>query len=171
MKTVTTGTPHPDDDPVLLKRLEEQHRRLGTRNPACSSQDCKETNPFTMVGCHPDIWCYEHQLLNMGKHPYESHHQAGQHNSDVEADVPGNDHRVISELQAHWPEDTLRNPEQSPLLAAAAAIRGWMDVLRIILDRSVGWIPEFLEWLHVVLVDLFGGDWWTRLGWEPPDGS
>ena len=137
-----------------LKRLEIRYRMLGTRNPVCAWPDCGETKPFVLVGSHPDISCYEHYLLRAGKRPYEAHHVAGQHNSDVTADVPGNEHRLLSELQRSWPEDTLRNPEHSPLLVAAASIRGWLDVMSVIIDRGIGWIPGFLEWLHLILVDL-----------------
>ena len=104
-----------------------------------------------------------------GRRPYEYHHVDGQHNSDVTADVPGNDHRILSELQRLWPEDTLRNPEHSPLLVAAASIRGWCDV-QLIIIRGVGWIPVFLEWLHPTLVDLYGPDWWKHFGWDKGNG-
>ncbi len=147
----------------VLKRIEEQYRRLGIRTPVCSWPDCGERNPFTLVGHHPDISCYEHYLLRVGKKTFEAHHVNGQANSDVTANVPGNDHRILSELQRFWPDDTLRNPEHSPLLIAAAAIRGWLDVMQVIIDRSIGWIPEFLEWLHRILVDQIGSDWWVKL--------
>jgi hypothetical protein len=154
-----------------LKRIEEQYRRLGTRAPICAWPGCGESNSFALVGRHPDISCYEHHLLRAGGKPYEAHHVAGQANSDVTADVPGNDHRVLSALQAFWPEDTLRNPEHSPLLAAAAAIRGWCDVMQVVIDRSIGWIPGFLEWLNNILVDVIGVDWWVKFEWSGAHGG
>ncbi len=154
------------DSLEALKRIEKQYRRLGTRTPVCAWPGCGERNPSALVGHHPDISCYEHYLLRAGKKPYKAHHLAGQANSDVTADVPGNEHRILSELQRFWPEDTLRNPEHSPLLVAAAAIRGWCDVMRVIIERGVGWIPEFLEWLHRTLVDIHGVDWWMKLEWN-----
>ena len=169
MTPLTPGSPDPGDDAEKVKRLEQQYRRLGTRNPICAWPGCGETNPFVLQGYHPDISCYEHYLLSAGKPPYEAHHVAGQHNSDVTADVPGNDHRVLSEMQRSWPDDTLRNPDHSPLRVVAAAIRGWLDVMRVI-ERSVGWIPEFLEWLDLTLVDLYGSDWWEKFGWEKGNG-
>lgn len=152
----------------IAKRLNDRHRQLGTRNPECGIPGCDETNPFALTGHHPDIICYEHKLLGMSRTPYEAHHVAGQHNSDLVADIPGNDHRILSEYQASWPEDTLRNPDKSPLLIAAAAIRGWLDVLRIILERCIVWIPGLLEWLNDVLVERHGRDWWIRFGWNTP---
>lgn len=155
------------EDPFeVVKRIEEQYRRLGIRTPVCAWPGCGERNPFTLIGRHPDISCYEHYSLRTGRRPYESHHVAGKANSDATADVPGNDHRILSELQRFWPEDTLRNAEHSPLLKAAAAIRGWCDVLLVIIDRGVGWIPGFLEWLHLALVDHHGPNWWKQLGWD-----
>ena len=170
MTTPTSPTPDPDRSVEELKRREERYRQLGTRDPVCRWPDCGETNPFALIGYHPDISCYEHYLLRSGRKPYEAHHVAGQHNSDVKVDVPGNEHRILSEYQRFWPEDTLRNPEHSPLLVAAAAIRGWLDVLRVIMERSIGWIPGFLEWLHRILVDIHGADWWVKLGWDTGSG-
>lgn len=157
-------------DPNLRDELrrEERYRQLGTRTPVCAWPGCGERNPFALTGRDPDISCYEHYLLRNRRSPYEGHHVAGRHNSDVVAFVPGNEHRILSECQSAWPEDTLRNPDHSPLLVAAAAIRGWLDVLRVILERSIAWIPEFLEWLHRTLVDLYGPDWWEELGWTAP---
>ena len=153
-----------------LKRREERYRRLGTRTPVCAWPDCGETNVYALVGFYPDISCYEHYLLRVGRKPFEAHHVAGQANSDVTTDVPGNEHRILSEYQRYWPEDTLRNPDHSPLLAAAAAIRGWLAAMQVILERSVAWIPEFLEWLNRVLVDCFGTKWWLKLGWDTGSG-
>ena len=160
------------EDPLeSLKRIEEQYRRLGIRTPVCAWTDCGERNPFTLVGHHPDISCYEHYSLRVGRKPYEAHHVSGQANSDVTADVRGNDHRILSELQRFWPEDTLRNPEHSPLIVAAASIRGWCDVMRVILERSIGWIPGFLEWLNNILVDVIGTDWWVTFEWPGVQGA
>ena len=46
-----------------------------------------------------------------------------------------------------------------------------MDVLLVIAYRSVGWIPEFLEWLHRTLVDQIGADWWVRFEWPGVQGA
>lgn len=69
-------------------------------------------------------------------------------------------------MQRDWPERTLRNPDGSPLLRAAGAIRGWLDVLRVIIDRAVGWIPPFLEWLDERLRAVHGNRWWLAPGWD-----
>jgi hypothetical protein len=62
--------------------------------------------------------------------------------------------------------ETLRNPDGSPLLRAAASIRGWLDTLRLIMERTVGWVPAFLEWLDARLRVTIGVQWWVTLGYE-----
>src|SRR5690606_3208904 len=107
-RSTKTGEPTVDEhitDIEAEKRREAHYRRLGTRAPKCAWPQCGETYPERLVGTHPDISCYEHYLLRSRRSPYEKHHVAGQHNSDVTVDVPGNDHRSLSELQRSWPED------------------------------------------------------------------
>src|SRR4051812_34101732 len=86
-------------------------------------------------------------LLTVGPHD----HWFGQHNDPLTSPIPANDHRVLSELQAQWPEKTLRNPDGSPLLRIAAGLRGWLDVLRLLIERVAGWIPAALEQLDELL--------------------
>ena len=144
---------------------ERRFRQLGTRSPRC--RDCPETDPFALSGIHPDIVCHECLAIEQGRSPIEGHHVRGQANDPEDViDLPGNDHRAVSAAQSRWPTDTLRNPDGSPLLRAAAAIRGWLEVLALILDRTVGWIPGLLEWLDVALRTAIGPAWWTTLGWE-----
>jgi len=78
----------------------------------------------------------------------------------------GNDHRVADAYKRiDWPEKTLRSPDGSPLLRAAACIRGWLDLLRVVIDRTVGWVPDFLEHLSDWLVTKLGPRWWDDLDW------
>jgi hypothetical protein len=62
-------------------------------------------------------------------------------------------------MQHDWPTGTLRNPDGSQLLQAAAAVRGWMDILVLILERTIGWIPRFLEALDAWLCERLGPTW------------
>jgi hypothetical protein len=81
--------------------------------------------------------------------------------------MPGNDHRILSDYQHDWPLDTLRNRDGSPLLRAAASIRGWLDVLRLIIERTVGWVPALLEMLDAWLRGLVGERWWEQFAaWQ-----
>lgn len=147
------------------ERREQRLRQLGTRSPRC--RDCPEADPFALSGVHPDIVCYECLAIEQGRSLIEGHHVSGQASDpDDLIDLLGNDHRALSAAQSRWPRETLRNPDGSPLLRAAAAIRGWLEVLALILDRSVGWVPGFLEWLDATLRTAVGPTWWTELGWQ-----
>ncbi|HZO36736.1 MAG TPA: hypothetical protein VFB41_07665, partial [Solirubrobacteraceae bacterium] len=131
------------------EQLEQRLRQLGTRNPRCG---CGEADPAALCGTAPDISCYECLQREQGRSAVEDHHLKARANDPADTvSVLGNDHRWLSEAQRLWPIDTLRNPDGSPLLRAAAALRGWLDVLRLILDRTVGWVPAFLEWLDAAL--------------------
>ena len=109
------------------------------------------------AGCH---------LRLQGKPLEEDHHPAGRANDAFTVPIPANDHAVLSDLQHDWPTATLRNPDGSPLLAAAAALRGWLDVLRLLIERTVGWIPDALERLDDALREYVGPGWWGTVGWE-----
>jgi hypothetical protein len=140
-------------------RLEDRLRTLGTRDPRCLEPGCLERDPYALTGTFPAIVCYEHQALAHGRPWLEEHHVAGRHNSPVKVPIPGNDHEVTKELQLRWPQRTLRNPDGSPLLRAAAAVRGWSDVMRIVLDRVVEPVPGLLEDLDAWLRSVLGERW------------
>jgi hypothetical protein len=147
--------------------VEEQHRRLGTSAPRCLELSCDETNPFAFTGVEPDLWCYFHAPGRAGRTGVEDHHLKGQHNDPADkVAIPVNDHRVLSARQRLWPVETLRNPDGSPLLVAAAALRGWLDVLWLIIERTVGWIPALLEQLDVWLRERVGPRWWDEFDWR-----
>ncbi len=152
------------DDFAREIREEAAYERLGTRQPRC--QHCVETDPFALQGSHPDITCYECSARLVDRSPVERHHPAGRRNSSATVPIPGNEHRVLSDMQREWPERTLRNPDGSPLLTAAAAIRGWLDVLWLIVQRTVGHIPALLESLDEGLRTTYGDRWWEGLGLE-----
>jgi hypothetical protein len=80
--------------------------------------------------------------------------------------MPGNDHRRLSDAQRDWPEETLTNPDGSPLLKLAAMLRGWIDYLRLLLERGVARIPPALEQLDQLLRAYIGERWWETLQWE-----
>lgn len=153
----------PSDDEV---RRENRYELLGTRNPKCKF--CSETDPDALTGKYPNIVCYEHLLISEGKQPIEKHHPSGEHNDpDFTVPIPGNDHRILSNRQNYdWPDETLRNPNGSILRKAAAAIRGFLDMLRLIIDRAVGWIPDYLEWLDSALNRHIGSEWGKTLRYE-----
>lgn len=140
-------------------RLEEKLAALGTRSPRCTWEGCGETCPFMLTGVDPTIRCYEHELLRLGRSWLEEHHPPGRHNDPAKGELPGNDHRVLSELAARWPRDTLRNPDGSPLLRAAALVRGWEDMLYLVMVL-LAWVPLYLEQLDAKLREEIGPRWW-----------
>src|SRR5215469_6280655 len=109
-------------------RLENHFRRLGTRNPKCAG--CEETEPAALTGCVPNIICYECLSKSAKKSMTEFHHFAGRNNDSFTVPIPGNDHRILSERQRDWPQNTLRNPNGSPLLKASGSLRGLLETLR-----------------------------------------
>ncbi len=149
---------------LLEALLEARLRALGTRDPVCSASGCGERHPFALTGVDPDIYCREHGAARLGRNWVEQHHPPGKSNAPETVTIPANDHGVLSGEQQLWPRDTLRNPDCSPLLRAAAAIRGWADVLRLILERTVVWVPSFLERLDESLRQCLGDLWWHELG-------
>jgi hypothetical protein len=142
-------------------RREQQLRRLNTRNPDCDV--CGESEPAALIKIEGRIICYECKAKALGKSTAEWHHYAGKNNDSFSVPVHGNDHRVLSDYQRDWPTETLRNPNASPLLKAAASLRGWLDILRLLIERILGWIPPFLESLDGHLSSVIGEQWWVNL--------
>jgi hypothetical protein len=159
-----------NDDKGRHRRLEQAYERLGTRDPRCSLAGCKETDPFALTGTDPDIVCLAHEATGRGVTAIQLQHPQGRHNARDTAPMPVNDHAVWDAEKRDWPKETLCNPDGSPLRKAAASVRTIMDWFRVFIERTVGWVPAFLEWLDGCLVTLHGGCWWTGpgFGWEGP---
>jgi hypothetical protein len=134
-------------------------RRLGTMTPACTVAGCAERDPLALVGTDPNIRCYDHDLIARGRPSVVGQHTAGRVNHSVTVPLPGNDHRVIDPLKGDWPKATRDNPDGSIVLAAAGCLRGWLDTMLVIIDRTCGWIPRLLELLHVWLCLKLGDGW------------
>jgi hypothetical protein len=141
-------------------RMAHRTRQVG-KGAKCAL--CGEEDPRALVARSGRVLCYECVAEAQGKPRSENHHFPNRYNSLFIVGVPGNDHRVLTDRQKDWPMKTYRNPHGSPLLKAAAAIRGWLDMLRVIIDRGVGWIPAFLEDLDAWLEVHHGPDWWKQV--------
>lgn len=118
------------------------------------------TGPLTVTlcaGCHVQL---------QGKGSTERHHPAGQANDACTVALPATEHAVLSDAQYAWPPTTLRNPDGSPLLRAAASLRGWLDILQLLIERTVGRIPAVLEQLDAALCGQIGPCYWKSLGLE-----
>lgn len=143
----------------VLHRAMREHRRemaLGT-HAACAN--CGESNRATLHKTGTAILCYECLARREGKSGMERHHTDGQHNSDFTIPLAANEHRILSEYQRAWPKATLENPDGSPLLKIAAALRGFLDMLKLLIDRLLGWIPPTLEAMDAALRSAYGRYW------------
>jgi hypothetical protein len=147
---------------ALEERRALRYRALGTRTPRCTVEECGETDPVALTGVHPNIVCREHLADALGESWTQDHHPPGKQNDPMTVPVPSNDHGLVSELQALWPAERLRNPDGSPLLRAAAWLRGWLVILQVIIERAVGRIPGALENLDRLLSRSSGRSGGTR---------
>jgi hypothetical protein len=141
-------------------RREKHMQRLNSRNPRC--KECGEESLAALTGTTPNIICYECQARRKKRSTTEKHHFAGRNNDPLTVSIPSNDHRILSDEQKDWPTTTLRNQDNSPLIRAAATLRGLLDILRSLIERTLGWIPEFLEWLDDLLKERLGAHWWLE---------
>jgi hypothetical protein len=148
-------------------RIEARRRELGTRTPRCAAPGCREAHPEAFTGVAPNLLCREDLADAQDRSWTEGHHIAGRRNHQLVVDIPANDHAILSaSQQVEWPRATLRNPDGSPLLRAAALLRGWLDILRLLIERGLGWIPPFLEALDEQLTAHIGPKWWETFGFE-----
>jgi hypothetical protein len=97
----------------------------------------------------------------------DDHHVAGKASSPLTVSVPVNDHRAdLSVSQYDWPKETRENPDGSPLLAAAASIRGFIDTVVYLVEKGLRWVAELLERLNALLTEKFGPGWWLGTSLE-----
>ncbi len=98
-----------------------------------------------------------------GRTTKDDHHSCGRANNPATLSVPVNDHRaVLSVAQSDWPKSTLRNPDGSPLLAGAACVRGFIDMVRYLIETGLLSLPDMLEKLDAFLKQKLGPKWWAN---------
>lgn len=153
------------DDPIRArarKTVAARHVGVGAK---CSQ--CGESRPEALIATRTPMICAECDRLQHGQSPIDRHHVAGKANSPVTIAFPANDHRAeLSEAQRHWPADTLRNPDGSPLLAAAAWIRGFIDTVVHLIEKGLTVAAELLEKLNAFLRQKLGAEWWRGTPFE-----
>lgn len=149
----------PQPDPITAyQRKAKAARRIG------ESKHCKcgESRPEALIAGSKPIICAACDRKKRGKATLDRHHVAGKVNSRITIVVPVNDHRAILSTSQHgWPQRTLENPDNSPLLAAAACIRGFVDTIYYLIEKFLLWIPELLEALDAFLAEKLGPKWWV----------
>lgn len=160
----------PPRDPIgAYQRKTIAARRVGAESQCI----CGEARPEALIAGRKPIMCSTCDRKSRGQTTFDDHHVAGKANSPVTIPVPVNDHRgELNAAQQDWPKRTLENPERSPLLAAAASIRGFVDYIVYLIKRGLLWAAEMLEKLDAVLAEKLGPKWWlgTPLAQFAPKG-
>lgn len=107
--------------------------------------------------------CAECNRKSLGQKTTDKHHVAGKANDPITISVPVNDHRArLSADQMDWPKETRENPDGSPLLAAAAGIRGFVDTVEYLLEKLLLRHAAILEETDAYLVRTLGRKWWLK---------
>jgi hypothetical protein len=109
------------------------------------------------------LLCYECAQATSHRPTTELHHVIGKENDpDLVIEVPGNEHRALSDLQQDWPAEIRHNPGRDPLLVLAALCRSLKDHLQLWVDL----ISQVASWLVALSKRLqadYGIRWWEVL--------
>lgn len=148
----------PTRDPI---RAYQRDVLAGRRVPEDARCACGESRPRALIRGSDPVICARCDRQAKSKSTLDAHHVAGEANSPVTIPIPVNDHRArLSADQYEWRKGTLENPKGSPLRAAAARIRGFIDVVYYLIEKLLLGIPELLEELDDLLVTIRGPEWW-----------
>lgn len=147
------------NDPIRTQaRKAAAARRIGA-GATCGI--CGEARPMALVAGRTPMICAECDRKQKGRAAFDNHHVAGKTNSPITVPVSVNDHRAeLSEAQREWPKATLHNVDGSPVLAAAAWIRGIVDQVVYLFEKGLLCAMEMLEKLDTFLRDKLGRYWW-----------
>jgi len=149
----------PQDPIAAHSRKVKATRRVG-EDRRCA---CGEARPEALIPGSEPTSCVGCDRIQHRRSPVDDHHPAGKSNSPVTVPIPVNDHRAeLSTAQQDWPRATLENPQRSPLLAAAACIRGLIDTICYLLEKLLLWVAEMLELLDKILSRKLGTRWWEK---------
>ena len=150
--------PRGPKDPIKAAARQARAQRRVGEGAICA---CGEARPEALITGRKKTICFTCDALQRGKSLLEAHHVAGRANSPVTFEVPINDHRAdLSVAQYDWPIATLRNLEGSPLLAASARIRGFIDMLLYLIRSLLEALPDELEAYDAQLRERLGPRWW-----------
>ena len=149
----------PQGDPIkAYERRATAARRVGA-GARCA---CGEAHPEALIAGSDPVTCAACDRKGHGKTPLDNHHVAGRANSPITIPVPVNDHRaILSSAQYDWPKNTLENGEASPLLAAAAYIRGLADTVTYLVGQVL-WVADMLEMADSLPGKRLGQKWWRK---------
>lgn len=150
----------PQNDPVAAYARNVTAQRSVGKNAGCA---CRETRPEALIRGSDPIICAACKRRSRGEATMDQHHFAGKPNNPLTVPVPVNDHRAdLSVAQYDWPQKTRENPEGSPLIAAAACIRGFVDWVVYLIKNGLLWVAELLENIDTFLSDKLGPKYWLN---------
>ncbi len=150
----------PERDPGAARVRKARAKRRAGVGGGCA---CGETRPEALIpNSNPKV-CAACDRKKKGKTIVDYHHVAGKANSPITTPIQVNDHRAELSVaqQEGWPHLTLQNPDGSPLLAAAASIRGCRDTVVHLMEKFLLWVADMLEQLDVFLRERQGPKWWV----------
>lgn len=123
---------------------------------------CAEARPEALIADSDPLICEECKRRSEGRSANDDHHVASAANDPTTIPIPVNDHCAeLSVAQRDWPKETLENRDGSPLLAGAACIRGFTDVLVYLVEKLLLPLADRLEKLNTFLVKRLGQKWWA----------
>ena len=154
--TITIKVKQRDPEAAFGRRTIAQ-RRAGV-DAIC---DCGEMRPEALIRVKTGVICHACKRKQSGKTTKDEHHFAMKANSPITVSVPVNDHVADLNVAQHdWPKQTRENPEGSPLIAAAACIRGFIDTIVYLINKGLHWIADMLEAADACLARRLGSKWW-----------
>ena len=147
------------DEIAAYQREAVAERRVGEGAQCACGESRAEALISGRRSCN--LRCIECNRKRHGQTTIDDHHVAGKANSPITMPASGQrSHSWLTVAQYDWPKETLKNPDGSPLLRAAASIRGSVDVLLYLIDKFILWIPEMLEAHDAFLVKKLGRKYW-----------
>jgi hypothetical protein len=124
---------------------------------------CGEMRTQALIREKNRVICHECKRKERGMTTRDNHHFAMKANSSITVPILVNDHRAELNIAQHdWPKRTRENPEGSPLIAAAACIRGFIDTILYLINTGLHWIADMLETADACLANKLGPQWWKN---------
>ena len=149
----------PRDPEAAYRRRAIAQRRVGV-GAKCT---CGEARPEALIREKNRVICQACKRKQNGITRKDDHHFAMKANSPVSVPIPVNDHVAdLNTAQQDWPKQTRENPTGSPLIAAAACIRGFIDTILHLIEKGLHWVADMLETADAYLANKLGPQWWKN---------
>jgi hypothetical protein len=141
-------------------RHTQRARRIpdGARCAVCGLAD-----PAALTRSSEQWWCYEHLQEQRGQATTEQHHVLPDQLDPTTVPLPGNMHRVLSELQRELPAEVRKAATHDPLALVITIVGACRDMAAV----AVQFLNAALAWLLRLWASLkahHGPDWQATLG-------